>query len=162
SRCCNAAGMSRDSRSDPTTEWLRTRASLPTRVCSRGIPEQSEPALNALDLVVLVLAVGAGLGGWRLGFAARVLAWAGVVVGRAPVPQLRDRRRDPTVGTETARALRGMGPGDLRRPVPVGARNPPVAAKSRGAPPDEIEPGCRRPCTRGDAEGFRAGLRQHP
>ena len=39
--------------------------------------------MNALDLVVLVLAVGAGLGGWRLGFAARVLAWAGVVVGLA-------------------------------------------------------------------------------
>jgi len=39
--------------------------------------------LNALDLVVLVLAVGAGIGGWRLGFAARVLAWAGVAVGLA-------------------------------------------------------------------------------
>jgi S1-C subfamily serine protease len=39
--------------------------------------------LNALDLVVLVLGVGAGLGGWRLGFAARVLAWAGVAVGLA-------------------------------------------------------------------------------
>ena len=39
--------------------------------------------MNALDLVVLVLAVGAGFGGWRLGFAARVLAWAGVVVGLA-------------------------------------------------------------------------------
>jgi S1-C subfamily serine protease len=39
--------------------------------------------LNALDLVVLVLAVGAGIGGWRLGFAARVLAWAGVAAGLA-------------------------------------------------------------------------------
>jgi S1-C subfamily serine protease len=39
--------------------------------------------LNALDLVVLVLAVGAGIGGWRLGFVARVLAWAGVAVGLA-------------------------------------------------------------------------------
>jgi S1-C subfamily serine protease len=39
--------------------------------------------LNALDLVVLAVAVGAGIGGWRLGFATRVLAWAGVAVGLA-------------------------------------------------------------------------------
>jgi Trypsin-like peptidase domain/Colicin V production protein len=39
--------------------------------------------LNELDLVVLVLGIGAAIGGWRLGFAARVLAWAGVVVGLA-------------------------------------------------------------------------------
>jgi S1-C subfamily serine protease len=39
--------------------------------------------LNALDIVVVVLAVGAAIGGWRLGFAARVLAWAGVVAGLA-------------------------------------------------------------------------------
>lgn len=39
--------------------------------------------MNALDLVVLVLAIGAGIGGWRLGFAARLLAWAGVAVGLA-------------------------------------------------------------------------------
>lgn len=37
--------------------------------------------MNALDVVVLVLAVGAAVGGWRLGFAARVLGWAGVVAG---------------------------------------------------------------------------------
>jgi S1-C subfamily serine protease len=39
--------------------------------------------LNALDFVVLVLGAGAAVGGWRLGFAARVLAWAGVAVGLA-------------------------------------------------------------------------------
>lgn len=39
--------------------------------------------MNALDLVVLVLGVGAGVGGWRLGFTARLLAWAGVAVGLA-------------------------------------------------------------------------------
>ena len=39
--------------------------------------------MNELDLVVLVLGVGAAIGGWRLGFAARVLAWVGVVVGLA-------------------------------------------------------------------------------
>ena len=39
--------------------------------------------MNTLDLVVLVLILGAGVGGWRLGFLARVIAWAGVVVGLA-------------------------------------------------------------------------------
>jgi S1-C subfamily serine protease len=39
--------------------------------------------MNALDVVVLVLGVGAGFGGWRLGFVARVLAWAGVATGLA-------------------------------------------------------------------------------
>lgn len=39
--------------------------------------------MNALDLVVLALGIGAGIGGWRLGFAARVLGWAGVVAGLA-------------------------------------------------------------------------------
>jgi len=39
--------------------------------------------LNALDLAVLALAAGAAIGGWRLGFVARVLAWAGVAVGLA-------------------------------------------------------------------------------
>jgi len=39
--------------------------------------------VNTLDLVVLVLILGAGVGGWRLGFVARVIAWAGVVVGLA-------------------------------------------------------------------------------
>jgi S1-C subfamily serine protease len=37
--------------------------------------------VNALDLVVIVLVLAAGIGGWRLGFAARALAWVGVVVG---------------------------------------------------------------------------------
>ncbi len=39
--------------------------------------------MNTLDLVVLVLILGAAVGGWRLGFLARVIAWAGVVVGLA-------------------------------------------------------------------------------
>jgi S1-C subfamily serine protease len=39
--------------------------------------------VNTLDLVVLVLILGAGVGGWRLGFIARVVAWAGVVAGLA-------------------------------------------------------------------------------
>jgi hypothetical protein len=37
--------------------------------------------VNALDLVVVALVIAAGFGGWRLGFAARVLAWVGVVMG---------------------------------------------------------------------------------
>ncbi len=36
--------------------------------------------MNGLDLVVLAVGLGAAVGGWRLGFVARVLAWAGVVV----------------------------------------------------------------------------------
>jgi S1-C subfamily serine protease len=37
--------------------------------------------VNALDLVVVVLAFGAAVGGWRLGFIARSLGWIGVAVG---------------------------------------------------------------------------------
>jgi len=37
--------------------------------------------VNALDLVVVVLAFGAAVGGWRLGFIARALGWVGVGVG---------------------------------------------------------------------------------
>ena len=37
--------------------------------------------MNALDLVVVVLAFGAAVGGWRLGFIARALGWVGVGVG---------------------------------------------------------------------------------
>jgi S1-C subfamily serine protease len=39
--------------------------------------------VNALDLVVIVLAFGAAVGGWRLGFVARALGWVGVAVGIA-------------------------------------------------------------------------------
>ena len=37
--------------------------------------------MNALDIVVIALASGAAVGGWRLGFVARVLAWVGIVIG---------------------------------------------------------------------------------
>jgi len=39
--------------------------------------------VNALDIVVVVLAFGAAVGGWRLGFIARALGWVGVAVGIA-------------------------------------------------------------------------------
>jgi S1-C subfamily serine protease len=39
--------------------------------------------MNLLDLAIVALAVGAAIGGWRLGFVARVFAWAGVAVGLA-------------------------------------------------------------------------------
>jgi S1-C subfamily serine protease len=39
--------------------------------------------MNLLDFVVLVAAFGAALGGWRLGFVARVFAWVGVVIALA-------------------------------------------------------------------------------
>jgi S1-C subfamily serine protease len=36
--------------------------------------------LNALDVAIIAAAIGAGLGGWRLGFVARVFAWMGVAL----------------------------------------------------------------------------------
>ena len=36
---------------------------------------------NALDLVLVGLVVGAGVGGWRLGFVARAASWGGMAVG---------------------------------------------------------------------------------
>ena len=39
--------------------------------------------MNALDIAVVVLAFGAAVGGWRLGFLARALGWVGVAVGIA-------------------------------------------------------------------------------
>src|SRR5207247_176299 len=81
--CSSAVGTSRDSRSGPTTAWSRIRDFSLMPVCSCGTPERPEHAVNALDFVVLVVGAGAAVGGWRLGFAARVLAWAGVAVGLA-------------------------------------------------------------------------------
>ena len=37
--------------------------------------------MNRFDLVVALLAVLAGFGGWRLGFVARITAWIGLVAG---------------------------------------------------------------------------------
>lgn len=39
--------------------------------------------MNALDLGIIAIALGAGVGGWRLGLVARVFAWAGVFTGLA-------------------------------------------------------------------------------
>ena len=48
--------------------------------------------MNWLDVAILVAAVGAAFGGWRLGFVARVLAWGGValalVIGMRFVPRI--------------------------------------------------------------------------
>jgi S1-C subfamily serine protease len=48
--------------------------------------------MNWLDVAILVAAVGAAFGGWRLGFLARVLAWGGValalVIGMRFVPRV--------------------------------------------------------------------------
>ncbi len=37
--------------------------------------------MNALDVFILAIAVGAGVGGYRLGFVARAFSWAGMVAG---------------------------------------------------------------------------------
>ena len=39
--------------------------------------------MNLLDVAIIAVAIGAAYGGWRLGFVARVFAWAGVAVGLA-------------------------------------------------------------------------------
>ncbi len=39
--------------------------------------------MNALDLAIIATALGAAIGGWRLGLVARVFAWAGVFTGLA-------------------------------------------------------------------------------
>jgi len=48
--------------------------------------------MNVLDVVVVTAAFGAGFGGWRLGFIARVFAWAGValalIIGVHFVPRI--------------------------------------------------------------------------
>jgi S1-C subfamily serine protease len=48
--------------------------------------------MNLLDLVIILTALGAGLGGWRLGFVSRLFAWIGVAAGLAVavhfVPQI--------------------------------------------------------------------------
>ncbi len=37
--------------------------------------------MNLLDLGLLALAVGAAIGGWRLGLITRALSWAGMALG---------------------------------------------------------------------------------
>lgn len=48
--------------------------------------------MNALDVAIIAAAIGAAMGGWRLGFVARVFAWIGVavalVVGVHYVPRI--------------------------------------------------------------------------
>ena len=37
--------------------------------------------MNLLDLIIVVMAVSAAVGGYRLGFVARALSWAGMAIG---------------------------------------------------------------------------------
>jgi len=37
--------------------------------------------MDMLDVIILVLAVAAGVGGWRLGFVARAFSWLGLAIG---------------------------------------------------------------------------------
>ncbi|HET9730577.1 MAG TPA: CvpA family protein, partial [Acidimicrobiia bacterium] len=36
--------------------------------------------MNSLDIVILIVLVAVGLGGWRLGFVARLFGWAGIAI----------------------------------------------------------------------------------
>ena len=107
SRCCSAAGTSRASRSGPTTAWSRTPASSPTAACWRAIRERRRArGERARPRRPRTRILGATVGGWRLGFVARVLAWAGVVVGLVIGVALRAARRHRVRG----RPARRTGP----------------------------------------------------
>jgi uncharacterized membrane protein required for colicin V production len=64
--------------------------------------------MNALDVLCLVLAIGAGVAGWRLGFVRRVTGWAGMAGGVALALWLLPRVRAATHPSSTpARFLVG-------------------------------------------------------
>jgi S1-C subfamily serine protease len=44
--------------------------------------------VNQLDLIVIVMLIAAGLGGWRLGFLARMFSWFGLAIGVFAASQL--------------------------------------------------------------------------
>ena len=52
--------------------------------------------MNALDWICLALAVGAVVGGYRLGFIRRVTGWAGLIGGIALASKLLLERLEPT------------------------------------------------------------------
>src|SRR3954452_10210922 len=80
SRCCSAPGTLRASRSGPTTAWSATRVSSPRPACW---DRKHRPAVDLLDLLIVVFAVSAIVGGFRLGFIARAASWIGLVLGLA-------------------------------------------------------------------------------
>jgi uncharacterized membrane protein required for colicin V production len=55
--------------------------------------------VDTLDLLVIALAIGAGVGGWRLGFVARAFSWigmgVGVYVGTRILPVIGSSETDP-------------------------------------------------------------------
>jgi len=79
--------------------------------------------VNLLDLILLLLAISAAVGGYRLGFLGRLVSWvglgAGVLLGAAILPELLRRLRDASevslvlvaVATLLGTALVGQGLG---------------------------------------------------
>jgi S1-C subfamily serine protease len=47
----------------------------------RGPPDGTDTHVNLLDLLLVLMAVGAAVGGYRLGFVARVSSWLGLALG---------------------------------------------------------------------------------
>lgn len=93
--------------------------------------------MNALDIGILVAVVGAGVGGWRLGFLARVVSWIGLAAGLyagarlLPAALRAVNGPDPTVklaiaagvlmvGAFVGQALGLLAGASLKRFVPVG------------------------------------------
>ena len=86
SRCSTGAGTSRARPSGPTTAWWPTPASSPML---GGGPDASAGGVNVFDLLILLAAVLAVAGGWRLGLVTRALGWIGAIAGH----RHRHRRR---------------------------------------------------------------------
>ena len=90
--------------------------------------------MNALDLAIIAIAIGAGLGGWRLGLVARVFAWAGVFTGLAIGVQLRAEGGDRSGREQRRWSHRGRA----LVPAARGADRPGVRAHGRAPRPPRV------------------------
>ena len=102
--------------------------------------------MNLFDLILLLLAISAGVGGYRLGLVARLVSWvglvAGVLLGAAILPALMRRLHDASdvslvlvaVATLLGTALVGQGIGlTLGSRLHIALPDGPVREADRGA-----------------------------
>jgi S1-C subfamily serine protease len=103
-------------------------------------------AVNLFDLILVLLAIGASVGGYRLGMVARLVSWvglvAGVLLGAAILPALMRRLHDASdvslvlvaVATLLGTALVGQGIGlTLGSRLHIALPDGPVRQADRGA-----------------------------